>query len=897
MIDIIDKSEKSKESSILEKLETISESILRVDMRIHNQYTNKDLSDVQKDIKAYETQALLAYNKYVDSRHSEQNTNEYEKISIQCEKIRKELEERDNKNKNKINSCFDELLKLYNKLNYSFQTANLELKDIRFPSSNMNMILLCKNVRTMEDLINKICSNNIDKSIIGGEKHFDSMRHGFAWLFCHNDVNRSSSYQRIDIRDRNRYLDYIKYQIMVASKYVEFSPKTSDEIDYFYEKIQQAFDNKPFSIKVKSITRFKEEVIQLIDIFFHVYETLTKYRDALFQEEEIRKNVNIDAEAPVIPSDVVRLSAVAVRVLLDRFVSFVKINDLNFGNSTFNRSWFNYSELSNSNYAGSNFKNARIENAKVKNCDISTSNLSLADGSGTDFSNSNFDYSNLTGINLDNATINNCQFNRALFRDTNLDTYKNAIKEHYLSELREIVENDDSTKEEKTYAIRILTLFDCWGASSFNSDSIKKIKNIYQSIKLPEINVSDDMPSVSILSCQINENDIIQNTKDFIKRRLGSHISSELLSYVRECLTNESREEQLDREERYGKILLDIANLTSVSAKGSQMKETDFCHIDMQKASFENSDLSASTLYYTCAEFVSFIYSNLNDIRCFESDFFASNFSNSVMNNSQFANCNLNGTNWNKSILIGSTFIDVSDCMDAIINNNSNLSMSLQLKSCFDSSPDETLIKDTVKTIEQTSYETNKFWQKNCAINDSTFKNVLADNTDFINIIASRSSFNDASLKNSFIANCRMHLTDFIHSDLRYAYLVCSSMSQSNFSYANMTMSKIHYVDFCNANLSNALLNISELNHVLFVSSNLEGINLSGSTIKNCAFKDCRFENVILAGAVFENCLFENVKFVNNIGRSSCKFINCYPYLCKDKDGKELTSLDNLKTN
>lgn len=894
MINSIGNTNCSSEKNMFETLNSICESMLRVDRKIHNQYTQDNLNKVQEDIKKYEGQALAAYDKYVLSEEPNKNSEKYEKISKQCEKIRREQEKKEKKNMTKIKSYFDDLLKQYNELEYSFKTANLEIKDKNSSASSLNMILLCKNVRTMEDLINKICSNNIDKSIIGGEKHFDSMRHGFAWLFCHNDVNNSSSYRRIDIRDRNRYLDYIKYQIMVASEYAESSPKTSEEIDYFYKKIQQAFDNKSFSNKVKNISKFKKDVIDLINTFFHIYEILTKYRDVLFQEEEIRKNVNVDTQAPEIPSNIVRLSSVAVRVLLDRFVSFVKINDLNFGNSTFNRSWFNYSELSNSNYAGTNFEGARIENAKVKNCDISTSNLSLADGGGSDFSNSNFDYSNLTGINLDNATINNCQFNRTLFRDTNLDTYKSAVKNKFILELNEIINDEDSSESEKINAKRVLTLVDCWETSNFNNDCVKNIKDIYKSVSLPDFKTYDNMQPLRILECYLNESDIASNLEDIIRRMLGNHISAELLDYVRKCLNNETDENCSDREKEYGKILPNIANLTSVSAKGSHMKETDFCHMDMPKASFENSDLSASIMYYTYAKYVSFIYSNLNDIRCFESNFYASNFSDSVVNNARFINCNLNNTNWNKSILIGASFIDASECRDAIISKNSISKILLQLRNCFNFNSDEKLIQDTIQPIKDTEKNVVKFWQSNCSINDSTFKNVLADNIDFINIISSRSAFNNASLKNSFFANCRMHLTDFIYTDLRYAYLVCTSLSQSNFSYSNMTMSKIHYVDFCNANLSNALLNMSKLNHVLFVSSNLHHLNFSGASIKNCAFKDCRFESVNLSGSIFENCVFENVKFVDNIGIHSCKFINCYTYNCKKPDNNELKSIDEL---
>lgn len=870
------------ESDIYEMLQIIFNKVNDINLRVHKEYTEENLKQVQSEIEKYKEKALKLHQELI---LKEDQANNYSIISEICKEIRNCEMNQTPEDKDQL---LENLLDAFNRLTYSFHTAHQEIETTITENDSMNMIQLCKNVRTMEDLINKICSNNIDKSIIGGEKHFDSMRLGFIWLFCHDDVNKRTSYQRVDIRDRNRYLDYIKYQIMVACKNINHRTVLGNsETEELYRQLQDVFDKMPFEEKIKSITEFKENVKKLITCFFSVYEILTKYRDALFREEEIRKSVSPYSETPSVPSDIVILSSVAVRVLLDRFVSFVKISDLNFGNSTFNRAWFNYSELSKSNYAGSSFKSARIENAKVIDCDVSTSNLTMADGSGTDFSNSNFDYSNLAGMNLREATVNRCQFHRALFRDPNLDRYKHAIT------------LPDAQKQKRNK--RCEALYDRWNAASqlVDVDCINGIKEQFLQIVSPDIQINSEIgpeDNVRILDCDFgkNEGEILSSIQHIIAHPLATHISKELLWYISQIVASEGTKKKADREKKHGKVLLEAADLNSVSAKEATMKEADLCHVNMQNASFEQADMSGATLFYSTAKGSSFMYTNLNFVSCFESDFSEANFSSAIMNGAQYVNCNLNNTNWNKAILIGTEFVDVSDYVENVIINEKTSTLKVKLKECIDFCSDK-LIQDTPKTLIMKNKESNEYWQKNCTMNSAIMTETLADNATFFNLVSYSSTFNEASIKNGFFANCRMYLSDFINTDLRYSNFICTSFGQSNLSAANMTMARLKYVDFSNANLTKLLLNLAELNHVLFGSANLFGLNLSNALIKNCAFRDCKFELVNLTGATFVNCIFEEVQFLSVVGVHSCAFENCYVYNCTNNKDNKINTIEDIK--
>ena len=880
-----------------------------IDLKIHNRYTPKNLEDVQGEIERYLEEGIRKYQEiHLDgakdgldgTEYTGPNKDGYQKLHDQLAKLKAISDNFDfrkvsKKNRAAAGSLFSNMLDDYSELTYSFQTAEREISHVRSAPDKKDsggMILLCKNVRIIEDLISKICSNNIDKSIIGGEKHFDSMRYGFEWLFCHNDINSDAETRRIDIRDQNRFLDYIKYQIRTCSQYVEASPKTTVEIDRVSDQIRLAFEKKPFDKKRKTILAFKENFIQLIKEFFDIYEILIKYRDALFREEEIRKSLNLSTDSEGskdvrIKPEIIDLSSVAVRVLLDRFVSFVKISDQNFGNSTFDRSWFNYSELSKSNYAGSSFESARIENAKMKDCDISTSNLSLADGGATDFSNSNFNYSNLTGTNLIGAVLNNCELQNAFFRDSNVDSYQDAIEKSYKAQLSDEAAasdedgaDEDSTDEDSSEENNAIgTLIKLWTPElippRLNEDPWDKILKEYEKLSLPDLNTHELNASVpSILkrfrSSEIDISNISGNSKKILKRHLSEHIPAKLLNWAKDRFEWDDASEY---EQKYGKVLFETAELASITAKSAQLANCDLCHIDISEASFEDSDLSAAHMYYTKAPYAALVRTNINRCDCFEANFFSANFSNAIANKAIFLNCDLNHTNWNKSILIGCTFADLSKLLEEVRADAEKEPKALDLFIGRLSAPPD-------QPAKKTDSPDKDYWQKDCSINDASFNDALADRSVFLNISVERSSFLGASLKTAILANCRMVLADFINADLRYSKIIVCRLSQSNFHACNLTDTVLKYVDFSDSNLSGALFNLAKMNHILFENANLNQSNFSGATIHSCVFSNCSVSGMILTGTKFENCVFDNFDLTKLIAYQSatfkkCKFNNC----------------------
>ena len=896
--------------SIFSQLQSIEKQTEKMNYKIHRRYTSEDLKEIRRIVRKREGEAIGLYNNLIDQENGDRlEIKENEEIYVEIGRV-------SNNRSLSLGDQNHKLLNLYNKLHYSFHTAseltkNQISKDANPVNiKNTGIILLFKNVRILEDLISKICTNNIDKSIVSGEQHFDSIRYGLEWLFCHeelSDPGEQNPRRQLDIRDTNRYLDYIKYQIMCSKNQLPLELQSSSGIDALYERIKDSFNEKDFAERTNYITDFKTGAKELIRVFSQVYEILIKFRDALLLEEEIRKSLGrithdgSSSTAKVMdlkPQNlrkVINLSSVAVRVMLDRFVSFVKISDLNFGNSTFYRAWFNYSELSKSNYAGSNFKYARIENAKMKDCDISTSNLILADGGHTDFSNSNFNYSNMTGINLVDATVNHCEFQNAAFLDPNIELYKNAINE-VTSNQYNYPDSDDGRELQR----KLEHLCDIWRAGKKRDRSINTlildIVDFYKQSIQPEslgIRESDEKQKWRILVHSEYQQlgiTLRDKTRNLLKQFLNAEISSELLMSMGMILATEGAERKKQRIKKHGNILLEIADMTSISAKNSLLGGNNLSHVKMANASFENADMSGVRMYYTHSRATSFISTNLNHADCFESEFYLASFANAVMNNATFLNCNLNHTNWNSAIIVGTTFMDTSQFLENTIFDGQTKRQVFITEQCISNKKDARVIQDFPHYQEWESWGTaytklsKEYWQMDCGIKDASFEDTLADSTVFLNMVADRSRFNRASFRNSIWANCRAFLSDFIETDLRYSRISFCCMGQSNFSGANITNAVLSYVDFSGCNLEGTLFNRCLMDHVLIQSANVRTINISEAVIKNSAFEDCKFIGAIVAGTVFSNCVFSNVDFSQLKGFHSSRFEDCYFYNCQNND-------------
>lgn len=888
-----------------------------------------------------------------------------------------------------------DILKTYGSKDYTLKSAydnvlsNLKNSD-KWEYQSDFLISIGKTVRFLESIVGRICDNNIDKSIMNNENIYNSMRNGFLWLYAGGvgkvaGDGEAKSVSLIDVRDKNRFFDHLKYQIITDKRFSNI-PFNNEEVEEAYDRARAAFDALPFNneadksksadgqTQTEYIDKYKQGMRDIINRFFAIYENLIGYRDALVHYDKYdkivkkpKKEKKNDKEDITLRGNIYMLAETLKRVLIDRFASFVKTNDLNLGNSILNKGWFNYSELTDSNFTHSSFKFARLENAILRHCDLSTCNFICVDASDTDFSESNFSYSNLTGMDLTNSNLNKAQMNRVLFRDSRIDTYikgfelmdnvlkineqgpvsiatlTGGMRDWHLKNIRSVSPNDTRAEEELAEKLEKLR----------NGDALRHIVDAFR----PRMGdcaegefavlINNETPGTAILttvkgkhrSSILNRSYKIavhETIKDFVLYRKYSKIDrniAKLLPLAREAEiiisikgekekisggdaykrpeTKEPRVEakcsdtnRKKREEQYGKVVFAVAKLKAASLNEVTMADTDLSHVNMDDASFRNSALSRAQMYYTSAKNVMFWKTNLNNLDAYESDFSHSNFLDASLINAVIADCNLNGCNFKKTLLLNSVIINTQkDKWDFKIDNdnvtdNADLSADcLYVNRFMYRGPAKEERTDFVVKMLEHADDEERIYTENLNgefhldenaniqhINDidpelgctnAEFEDAIADDIQIINMNMMRSDFSRISAKNGFFYNDILRWCEFANAEMNNSIFVGDSFHQSRLSNVKFARSRFVACEFTNVNLMNANLISTYIDNCVFEDADLSECKMFSAHVKSCTFIKCNFRKALLGGAKFENVLFYLTDLSDVIGLEETKFIHC----------------------
>lgn len=702
--------------------------------------------------------------------------------------------------------------------------------------------------------------------------------------------------------------------------------------------------------KVTHISNYKSEMYDIIDEFFRGYENVIGYRDALihyrkYSESGESGDISADVctckdsgqdtaeaktdatltdsrgkakkkvkesvakkERRVVHEHIVEINLYAellIRVMIDRFTSFVKVNSLNLGNSTFDKGWFNYSELSGSSFTHSSFYFARIENAILKGCDLSTCNFINADASDTNFSRCNFSYSNLTGMDLHGALLDNSQMNRTILRDPLMDRYYGLV---------DLLFDDGKDKDKKAYMDWLgENPGDNFKGAGFTGEAASIIQLLNGELTVPEddvsVTLSDALPESVV-------NQIDWRIKQFVKSHDAYKLPKKYFDELVKRRNLETEKAKKEREEKCGRMFFGVANLSSASGAKVQFKSIDFSHVDMRDAAFTDSDLSDAEMYYTKASNLMLERTNLNDLDAYRSDFKNANFSSAMLINGLFLDCNLDETTFERALLHNATFASSlgaaeEDTIEIINEATADKKAKpddvkleerlagvkpvdkLYLKRLTERAQgskkgviDLIEIPTNLLKVKGATGETKREVNVNdiyaadsangtSALTNATFNNVLANNVRFLNINAMRSSFSGSMMKDCLIYNSLMRWCGFRESKLANAILVGTSFSHTAFSGTNLSRAKIYGCEFTNAGFVGATLISTSISKTLFSDASFENASFSASDISNCAFFNCSFENTNIANTVFKNCIFYDFDFKRAIGLESVKFENC----------------------
>lgn len=775
------------------------------------------------------------------------------------------------------------------------------------------LILLGKNVRLMEVIIKRICDNNIDKSIMNNDFVFSSMESGFVHLYAGAVTGNN-----IDVRDKNRFFDFLKYEIITDYRFKNI-PFDNEEVESVFSKALGMFESGdsqlPFSQKNEKIQNYKEQMLLLIGEFFEAYEHLIKFRDAALHYEQYNGGRTKDKNDEQ-NENILRFSETLKRALIDRFTSFVKINDMNLGNSTFDKGWFNYSDLSDSSFTHSSFKYARMENAVMKRCDFSTCKFVLADASNTDFTGCSFNYSDLTGMDLSECILNNAQMDYILLRDTRLDRYHGGLTQLSSAKLNEL-KNDKlkyqaearkqdaelltpKIENEQTQVDNVEKLINDGSGWLYKADVEvggqeyeKRLKDL-RGGKVPFDGIVHYFISKSVLAkaeCAVANSisidcgilttegsSVVKNMFadvlgilepvdkkpliGFVPYRKYTKINDKVLAFVKERRINEG-ERKTEREAGHGKVCFYAAKLIAASLNNVSMKSTDFSYVRMEKASFRESDLSGSDMYYTEAPGVLFIRTNLNDLDAYKSDFAGCNFTEAQLLDARFVDCKLTGANFGRTVMLNVVIY----CTKEKDENKVYLEAFLEKSK-------ETGRNDLHEFTERLKDNIPELKEEIDAV-DCEFASAIITGSKILNINLMRTNFTSIVAKNVLLFNNVMHWCDFTNSDFTNSLCFGVSFRHSDFTAADFSRSKIVASEMSDCNLSNSNFISVKFEKVIFDEANLSGCNMSDAEISCCTFTKCNLRGLITSRTAFKNVIFIDVDFSNVIGLDEAVFENC----------------------
>jgi len=766
-----------------------------------------------------------------------------------------------------------------------------------------------KAIRLLEELLSRICDNNIDRSILSKEKDFENIESGFTWLYSNNDALGIT--MSLDVRDEKRFLDYLKYQLIVE-EYYSTHPFNNATFEQDFELIKQAFFKLDYSSldedKLEDLTQkaliddYKQKLVFIIKSFFTGYKQLVEYRNALIHIRTPRLKQS-RAKLFANKENILNYANTLIQVLIDLFSSFVKINDLNLGNSILDKGWFNYSELSDSSFTHSSFKFARLENAVLKHCDLSTCRFIDADASNTDFSNSNFNYSDLTGTDLSGCTLNEVQMAKVLFRKKAeaypfdgakliIDNALDAIeKGRYPKTIidKETGKQKD-VKPELEYAkiaLNSLRTYEGTEKKEIDLESILLKKgfadpnsDLYKKCSVEPFFAVDNNARYAI-SEYINDayGEVVKKLQLFFQDRDMSVIDKRFLNALKLACEieeisdpekDEEKQKKTIREKRFGKLTLSVATLREATANKVSLPSADFSHVNIASAAFKDSDLSEATMHYTEAKRATFHESNLNQLNAHQAQFDGANFSEANLIGAIFTDCFMDACIFKEANLLDAKIINsskassfVSPFCYVIYNDEPILPGASLLHSVVDEHA-ELPSKHAEGSSKHAPFATS-----------CNFFNAIADNVMILNVDMQKSRFENATMRNCLLFNNIMWWNNFKRAELSNAIIVGVSFYQSNFIRAQLGRTFIYSSDFIGANLAETSFISALLDAIVFDQTKLDGSNFSSATIKNATFRRCAFKDVILTGTRFENVLFDCIDFSNAIGLEQAVFKNC----------------------
>lgn len=760
---------------------------------------------IQKEAKLLTSSNLTKIEQYITVRKYESNSRKYEKI-------RNSL----------TNNARLEILNFFDLAYYRILQG---AENRQFPKCD-NIQQLLQLIAQIEQCVNNISIQNIQICNIRKSKPEKS----FIWLYSKDKyfLGEGKFHKiQVGIQNERRY-EYALSDLTIlqnSAKNITYKPSRSDQLPF----------NADWKIWYRDIERYcTKKLKETTYNFFKYYAILLSYRNALWENQPDKQNV--DNQNPYI------LASILHRVLLDRYLSNIRLTRMNMGSSDFSKAWLNYSDLNSSNLNNSNFKFAHLRNTTFTNCDLSSSDFYLADARESDFRGSNMNNCSFVGAVLDNCDLSTSLLGNIIFHHPLIDNlYRQGI-------------NYEARFPKKQYTLLNL----------FQSEE-KTIKLLKQHL----LNRSDSAPYILNSFFCSQKTEISVQLNQFIESKEKFTISDSIFKALNnpqeentDLQTQTAKKEIINRYRTYsGELTQDIpfpcravASIRQATINDVFLKEVDFSHIELSGTSLQRSTLTNCLFHYTHAEGTIFDRANLK--------------------NSDFTRTYLKTATLKESNLYETIFFNC--CCEACSFRSANMINALICGSAES-------LKDTLAPGAQNNSVSN--------YNSVNFSQTEAQNIRIYNTCLEKAIIRNANWGNAHLVNCHLASASLLGTDLIYGALLYDTFSQANLKSSILTDALIFKCNFKEASLEEAILLRALISHTDFISTNLTKTNFSGADIRDTRFQDCSFKGANFTNAKFTNCIFEHVDLRNTLGIDKTALIDCVyegkVYLPKELNHKQ----------
>lgn len=695
------------------------------------------------------------------------------------------------------------------------------------------LIVLSRIIPLIDMTVKRICDMNIGVGVAGEEYSIHSMKEALIWLDAKADDSRELAYH--DLEKLRRFL---QYQV-IRFKNFKGLPSAPENIHETSEAIRNDFENLDEKNRIEFLHEFKyKKIVPLIEDAFSVFELLHSYHDYMkVSNKESFESQNRGKSWAEEYRKIYHLAMNVQNIIFRRFVSLMKINDVNIPHGAYSYSDFVSTTMSDSNLINSDFHFSDFSDAVFKGCDISASDLTYIMARGADFSGSNMNACNLSGSVFENATLMDVQMLNVLFRDPKVDFIPSdnwVIREKKLNITRDFAKKRDSAAcfEEK--------------AAGVVTEKLVKMLGNY------ECDCADMLVDA-------------RNAMDGLCERYGEETGKFFDSFKYKVITPEAlkeleafyNSERLnDRRKRETQLKINPISSCFKDATMSRalLPHADISHVDLCSVTLNEADLNDATCYYTNFRGTSMVGANLSNAEFYKAPLEGANLSKANLINVGFIDCFPKGASFANGLLINATFVN-TDAKKPYIS--SVLAQS-------STSPVEKLNDVKDETDDDRS------------LNDCSFNNVIATGIVLAGLNADQSTWVGAEMRRAVIFNTAARWTQFDRADLSYSLVFGASFHQASFSEAMFANARLYACDFSGIRLHRSNFISTRVEKVVIQNADMSKSNLSRAEFRNCAFSDVNFSEVNVSDAFFENVIFDNVNFSSCIGLSTARFKHCY---------------------